>query len=306
MTKCIFVPCKHAVLYRGEGKKKKKKKKIQDSHHSQGDQILIYCRGASPNPSQTCLEWTGATVVYRQAVEIGSHATIVSMNVSHRDVAFHALLDATKLTKDLLTNSLTNAVVIYTADQQIILWCLTTDRHDNVPLCKAICKQITTILFDHPNLTISIRWIPGTASFLLLKHIVEVTSTAAANIGPAAQHTLPIMAALKQAAKLNALKEWEHSWLTDPHQGPAYWALHHPPSGQPLEFIARIEGFAQPIFCTAIQLLTEHAFTGEYNARHHPQAPDPHDCQCRLTLLQTADHIITQCPIFKDPWETFL
>jgi hypothetical protein len=174
------------------------------------------------------------------------------MNVSYRDAAFCALLDTTKLTKDLLTNSPTNTVVIHTADQQIIPWCLTTDRHDNVPLCKVICEQIATILFDHPNLTISIRWIPGTASFLPLKRIIKVASTVAANIGLAAQHTPPTMAALKQAVKLNALKEWEHSWLADPCQGPAYRALHHLPSGQPPEFIAGIEGFAQPIFCTAI------------------------------------------------------
>jgi hypothetical protein len=190
--------------------------------------------------------------MYRQAIEIGTHATVIGMNASHRDAAFCALLDTTELTRDLLTNSLTNAVVIYTADQQIIPWCLTTDRHDNMPLCKVICEQIASILFDHPNLTVSIRWIPGTASFLLLKCIVEVASTAAANIGPAAQHTPPTMAALKQAAKLNALKEWEHSWLANPRQGPAYQALHHPPSGQPPEFITRIEGFARPVFCTAI------------------------------------------------------
>jgi hypothetical protein len=215
-------------------------------------------------------------------------------------------VDAVELAKDLLTTSTTNSVIIYTADHQIIPWCLTTDRHDNAAACKAVCELISTILFDHPGTTISVRWIPGSTSFLLLKHLLEVATASAAASDPTEPQAPATIAALKQKAKLDALKVWEKVWLADPRHNPAYRALHHPPSGQPPDFISGIKSFARPIFCTAIRLLTEHAFTGEYNARHCPRAPDPHGCQCRQAPLQTADHIITACPLFDEAQEEFL
>jgi hypothetical protein len=76
--------------------------------------------------------------------------------------------------------------------------------------------------------------------------------------------------------------------------------------GQALEFISRIESFACLIFCTAIRLLTEHAVTGKYNTRHCPRAPDPHNCQCSQTPLQTAEHVIMQCPLFNEAQDALL
>jgi hypothetical protein len=222
------------------------------------------------------------------------------MNTSHKNAAFHALAVAAELTRVLLTASLVDSVIIYTADHQIILWCLITDRHDDALACRAISKMLMNILFDHPYTTVSIRWVPGTASFHPLKCILDVAinAVAAANLTDP-QAPLTIMA-LKQMAKDNVLKDWEKIWLTDPQHNPTYHTLHHPPLGQAPEFVSGIESFACPIFCTAIRLLTKHAFTGEYNTRHCLWAPDPHNCQCSQTPLQTAEHIITQCPLFNE------
>jgi hypothetical protein len=147
---------------------------------------------------------------------------------------------------------------------------------------------------------VTISWIPGSTGFLPLKCILEVTSNAAAMIDLTRQQPPPTIAALRHKAKLNALTEWEKIWLEDPCRNPAYCTLHHPPSGQPLEFTTGIESSARPIFCTALRMLTEYAFTGEYNVRHRPCAPDPHDCPCSLTPLQTVDHILLECPLFEE------
>jgi hypothetical protein len=60
------------------------------------------------------------------------------------------------------------------------------------------------------------------------------------------------------------------------------------------------------VFCTAIRLLTEHAFTGEYSARHRPRAPDPHSCQCGRVALQTPSHVIFHCVLFQDACDRHL
>jgi hypothetical protein len=243
---------------------------IRVTHHAQNDHLLIYCRGTGPNPTQTCLMWTGAAVAFKRGRELNSKATTVGTEASHRDTAFHALADTAKLAKNILDTNPSNSVTIYMADHQVILWCLTTDKHDNALTCRTIRETLSTILFNHPNTNISIRWIPGTASFHPLKRLLEVATAAAAAVNPSDPQPPPTIAALKSAAKSCALQEWERVWLTDPRRNPAYRALHHPPSGQPPEFISGIKSFARPVFCTAIHLLTEHAFTGKYNARHRP------------------------------------
>jgi hypothetical protein len=91
-----------------------------------------------------------------------------------------------------------------------------------------------------------------------------------------------------------------------PSPNPAFRALHHTPSGQPPDFLQGIASTARPVFCTAIRLLTEHAFTGEYNARHRPRAPDLHDCLCGLVDIQTPSHVIFDCPRFRDARERIL
>jgi hypothetical protein len=200
--------------------------------------------------------------------------------VFHKDGAFYALVDAIELAKEVLTTSTADSVTIYTVDHQVIPWYLVTNRHDNALACRSISQTLVEILFEHPNTMASIRWTLGSVSFHPMKHILEVATTTAADANLNNLQAPPIVVALRQAARTKALNKWEKIWLANSCQNPTYHTLQHPPSGQPLEFISRIESFAHPIFCTTIRLLTKHTFTGEYNTRHHPCTPDPYDCQC--------------------------
>jgi hypothetical protein len=224
----------------------------------------------------------------------------------HKDATFHTLVDATELAEEMLTTSLADSLLIYTADHQVIPWCLITDQHDNALACRSISQTLTKILYDHPNTTASIRWIPGSAGFHPLKCILEVATAAATDANPNVPQAPHTITAIRQEAKANAIKDWGKVWLANPHWNPTYHTLQHPPSGQPPEFISRIESFAHPVFCTAIRLLTKHTFTGKYNTRHCLCTPDPHDCQCSQTLLQTSEHIITQCPLFNQACDVLL
>ena len=250
--------------------------------------------------------WTGAAVAYQQGKEVGSKATPVGLNASHKDASFQAMMDAVELAKTALAGAPARTVNILTADHQIIPWLLNTDKHGNAAACRSICESLAFTLFDHPGTMVTISWIPGSIGFLPLKLILETASNAAATIDLTEQQPPPTIAALQHEAKLKALADWEEIWLKDLRRNPAYRALHHPPSGQPPEFTSGIESFARPVFCTALRMLTEHAFTGEYNTRHRPRAPDPHDCPCGLTPLQTVDHLLLECPLFKEARERFL
>ena len=199
----------------------------------------------------------------------------------------------------MLTSSPSPSVTVYTANQHIIPWCQTTDRHDNAAACKSICDTTADIHFTFPGTSMAIRWVPGSASFSPLKRLQEIALDAATAADPTHHPAAKSIAALREDARRQVLSDWEQVWLKDPRRDPAYRAVQHPPSGQPPEFMLGIAGFARPIFCTAIRLLTEHAFTGEYNARHRPRAPDPHGCQCGQAALQTPTHIIADCPLHR-------
>jgi hypothetical protein len=177
-------------------------------------------------------------------------------------------VDATTLARNLLNNFPFSSVIIYTADHFVIPWCQTTDRHENAKACRAVCDTIADLLFTHEEASVSIRWIPGHYNFHPLKRLMEIATTTATEGEPEPQPAAATIAALQANARNRSLSDWEQIWLKDPRRDPAYRALHHPPSGEPPEFMVGIASAARPVFCTAIRLLTEHAFTGEYNARH--------------------------------------
>jgi hypothetical protein len=95
---------------------------------------------------------------------------------------------AAELAKNVLITSPASSVAIYTTDHQIIPWIMNTDRHDNILVCRMICNTLATTLFNHPDTTISISWIPDSASFLLLKCILGITTETVANISKPDMH----------------------------------------------------------------------------------------------------------------------
>jgi hypothetical protein len=127
--------------------------------------------------------------------------------------------------------------------------------------------------------------------------ITEIAIDAAAQ--QPIEESPPTITALRDSARTKAFADWTQEWLDSPHRSPVYRALHQPPSSQPPDFMIGVGKAARPVFCTTIRLLTEHAFTGEYSARHRPKAPEPHGCTC-------GHHIVIQCPQYRAAREAHL
>jgi hypothetical protein len=160
----------------------------------------------------------------------------------------------------------------------------------------------STVVSDFPNR----RWVPGKSSFRPFERLQAIAIEATAHTAPDVAITAPTPEALRFSARRKALSDWEEVWLNDPRINPAYRALHHPPSFDSPDFIKGIGASPRPIFCTAVRLLTEHAFTGEYNARHRPRAADPRYCLCDRGPLQTPSHVIFHCARFHAAQERHL
>jgi hypothetical protein len=70
---------------------------------------------------QTQPVWTGAVVAYQQGKEVGTQATPVGLDASHKDASFQAVMDAVKLAKIALTKAPACMVHILTTNHQTIL-----------------------------------------------------------------------------------------------------------------------------------------------------------------------------------------
>jgi hypothetical protein len=161
----------------------------------------------------------------------------LGQNAAARDTVFHALADATELVKDLLAGSVLRSVTVFSADHHVLPYCQITDRHDNTEVCRAICDMAADILLTHQTTNLSIRWIPGTASFNLLKRLQVIAIKAAARVPPDLIITAPTTESLRDLARHTALSDWEEIWRANPQINPVYRALCHPPSGSPPDFI---------------------------------------------------------------------
>jgi hypothetical protein len=178
------------------GERKSLAKEIITSHHSNRDQILIYCRSLGPNPTLTHPTWTAVCVAFRQGQEIGHQVSILGQNASTRDAAFQAVANAADLAKDTLAGSPSSSVTILTADHFVLPYCQITDHHDNATACRAICDTAATILSTHPTTTLSIRWIPGKMSFQPLERLQNIVIAVAAQAAPDLLITAPTPDAL--------------------------------------------------------------------------------------------------------------
>jgi hypothetical protein len=126
----------------------------------------------------------------------------------------------------LLTSHVQSVLIMYTVDHHIISWCQITDRRDNAAAYKVVCDTIADILFPHPATSVSIRWVPGSASFRPLKLLQEIATEAAAIADPAPTITAP-----------------------------AYRAFHRPPSGHHPDLMLGIANSTRPVLFIAIRLL---------------------------------------------------
>ena len=191
----------------------------------------------------------------------------------------------------------TNAIKLFSTDAYIPRLCATRNHRDLSPGLITLSTSLTDFL-DRFQLPTSVSWSPIAKGLLPIKRLKTITA-AHARQTPNLPPPPPTRAHLRSSTHKEAIMQWQNRWREAPKLQPAYLALASPPDGKLPPFIQGLTSFPRPIFSTGVRLLTGHAFTGEYNARHQPRSNDPHHCQCG-EALQTAHHVIAACPMFAN------
>jgi hypothetical protein len=99
----------------------------------------------------------------------------------------------------------------------------------------------------------------------------------------------------KEQAKTRPSKAWEKRWQNTPRHNLSAVALRNPPSTRPWKIFKEELDGRRDISCRLVQVITGHAFTGEYYRRFRPN--DPTGCPCGFGPVQTREHIIRECPL---------
>ena len=188
------------------------------------------------------------------------------------------------------------AIKILTTDAHLPKLCMNRSHRD-LSTRLSMLYQTLADLVNRPSPPLSsISWAPISKGLHPIRRLKAIAATCARQL-PIFPPTPPTKAFLRSAMCKEAISQWQDRWRAAPKRQPSYLALSSPPDGKPAPFVQGLTNLPQPIFTTGIRLLTGHAFTGEYNARHRPRSNDPHHCQCG-EALQTAHHIITSCPTY--------
>jgi Reverse transcriptase (RNA-dependent DNA polymerase) len=282
---------------RGEDRKWLTESIIHATRNAQDATLLIFCQGSSPslpagNPVSvaTCVAWLKGRETGHLTQNIGEGADTA-------DAAIEAMILAVNLIDSITTQqpNITN-IKIYSTDAHVPKMCSNRSHRDLSPRLFEFSLSITNLLNRLPTTQITVSWAPITKGLLPARRLKAIAA-ALAQQTPNLPPPPPSKAHLRSLMRKEAISQWQTQWRDSPKLQPAYLALSSPPDGKLPPFIQGLTSFSRPIFTTGVRLLTGHAFTGEYNARHRPQSHDPHSCQCGEPL-QTAHHIIAACPAF--------
>jgi hypothetical protein len=157
-------------------------------------------------------------------------------------------------------------------------------------------KHIDSILRCSDDLSNQVSWAPGHTGIRGNEHVDLLAKSAATLTTPAPIVSSTISWA-KEASNVRASQEWSRRWLDQSRNNHAAVALRTPPSMKPWRLFRENCSGPRHITTRLIQVITGHAFFGNYYRRFRPS--DPTACLCGQTALQTREHIICECSMHR-------
>jgi ribonuclease HI len=154
--------------------------------------------------------------------------------------------------------------------------------------------HINSILRSFNELSVKVSWAPGHTGIAGNERADELAKAAVELTPPLVDSTISWA---KEASKIRATLEWTRQWQESPRHNHAAVALRTPPSTKPWRLFRENCSGPRHITTRLIQVITGHAFFGNYYKRFRPM--DPTSCACDNYTLQTREHVICDCPLFN-------
>ena len=103
----------------------------------------------------------------------------------------------------------------------------------------------------------------------------------------------------KRRSKRTTLRLWQQEWKATPKTGRYAIANRLAPSLNPTKHFLDLKG-SREVFGRVLQCRTGHNYTGEFRKTFLPTSPDPINCICDNSTIESRSHILRECPRYDE------
>ncbi|QRV77343.1 RNA-directed DNA polymerase from transposon BS [Ceratobasidium sp. AG-Ba] len=233
--------------------------------------------------------------IFHKSTRIHSISKQVQNQVEPWDLELEAIKIAIRTATEITTRFEPNPpknIHIFSDNTSAIEVALEGHASAGQKTCISIRDHVFRFIDAHPEHTVSIQYCPGHAEIRghdLADKLAKRASSHRRNI-----IGLKTLTNIKRESKAKTTDEWFEIWSTREPSGFFAPADRTPPSMKPSKTLLNT---ARPIFPRLTQVLTGHAFIGEYYERFVPD--EISSCPCG-EHPQTRQHILLDCPNYAD------
>lgn len=241
-----------------------------------------------------CRKVGAGVCILRDGIEIAADRLSLGPRSDVFDAEMAALAMAATRAESLVVPT-TPAVLFFADNIAAVQQIVSLKPHPAQVYSILFRKAIDQLLLAYPNLAVEIWWIPGHAG-IAGNERADVLASEAGNITPTPLYNRSVTWALARA-KSRAIKLWVNRWRSLDHSETVRTHITHLPSWQLNPFHNSFSG-RRAIHSRLIQVILGHGFFGAYFLRFVPT--NDIGCQCDHSKLQTAHHILYECPLHDD------